>query len=420
MKIWDFFSKKNEVDLLLSKVASDFDDEREEALEVLSKINLSVNEGVKVILAATKKYRPAKYQWQTVESELLNICFRKPHFEYISKLLEVYDSLEPKAKLTTMDFFATYDNEEALKAYLKLLDKDCDKLSSLPIGSLYNNPRRGEVLFPNLLKYTDNKNITPDIYLVLLGFFSSGKIDEGYIVEYKKQIIEDIRTYVDKVLDYKIESDVSLWEDEEYCNLRSNAGIYFDLAGYIDDENVIFELKKLMCCKDDKLKMFAYISLLRLGEEMEKDEALKIASCSEIRNFFYGNLQSLGREDLYPEQYKKQEYFAEADMVNWLVYPTELGGVPDKIELMEIFDTGEEEYYLFRFKCDTSESWSECGWMAGVSGPYDKADKPSVSAGGCTFSRFEAWSEKKPEDHFKDIVGNIQTYWKKRAEDFKS
>ncbi|QAA33363.1 hypothetical protein [Clostridium manihotivorum] len=420
MKIWDFFSKKNEVDLLLSKVASDFDDERDEALEVLSKINLSLNEGIKVIMAATKEYRPAKYQWQTVASELLNICFKKPHFGYISKLLQVYDSLEPTAKLATMDFFARYDNEEALKAYIKILDKDYDKLSSLPTGSLYDNPRCVGILFPNLLKYTDNKNITPEIYLVLLGFFNDGKIDESYIADYKNAIIEDIRTYTDKILEYKIESEVRLWEDEEYYNLRSNAGIHFDLAGYIKDEKVIFALKELMRCKDAKLKMFAYISLIRLGEEVEEEYALQIASSNEVRNFFYGNLQSLGREALYPEEYKKQEYFAEADMVNWLVYPTELGRVPDKIELMEIFDTGEEEYYLFRFKCENSESWSDKGWMAGVSGPFDKADKPSVSAGGCTFSRFEAWGEKNPEDHFKDIVGNVQTYWKKRAEDLDS
>jgi hypothetical protein len=31
-----------------------------------------------------------------------------------------------------------------------------------------------------------------------------------------------------------------------------------------------------------------------------------------------------------------QEAFAESDMVNWLTYPTELGHVPDKIELMQV------------------------------------------------------------------------------------
>lgn len=46
-------------------------------------------------------------------------------------------------------------------------------------------------------------------------------------------------------------------------------------------------------------------------------------------------LKRLGNTSLFPETYRTQKAFAEADMVNWL-YPTELNRVPDEIELMKV------------------------------------------------------------------------------------
>jgi len=64
---------------------------------------------------------------------------------------------------------------------------------------------------------------------------------------------------------------------------------------------------------------------------------MDIAANSETRNWFYNALVKMGRSEIYPEEYRNQKSFAESNMVEWLVYPTELGRMPDEIELMNVF-----------------------------------------------------------------------------------
>ena len=133
-----------------------------------------------------------------------------------------------------------------------------------------------------------------------------------------------------------------------------------------------------------------------------------LGGCQSNRNILYDNLARLERSELFPEEFKTQEAFAESDMVNWLVYLTELGKPPDEIQLMKVVevDTGSEdgvvEFYLFRFR-SAIDGMKDDGWMAGVSGYYKLADKPTTEAHGYTFSAFEKWRDKTPEQHVSDI-----------------
>jgi hypothetical protein len=106
-------------------------------------------------------------------------------------------------------------------------------------------------------------------------------------------------------------------------------------------------------------------------------------------------------------------------VVNWLTFPTELGRVPDEIELMNIFEDEDEEFYLFRFRCN-NDDWQEDGWMAGISGSFLKKEKPTTHKQGHTFSCFDKLESKSPEEHFETIVGEIRKYWMKRAESLRN
>jgi hypothetical protein len=378
-------------------------------------MDLTAAEGIKVLEAAKNSFPKSKFEWKDISTDLIDICTNHPHSEYISKIENIYDELNPKAKISAFNFLAKYENEQALSSYLKLLEKDYDKMISLPFGNLNNKPRSGEVLFPRLLKFADNKNIAVDIYLILLTYFNNGLVNEKQIEDYKGMIVNDIVDMFHKVMAYELKDSKAIWNNDEYLEIRQAAGVYFDLAGYIDSQEVYLVLRNLMKVKDMRLKMFAALSLLRLGKSIRAEDPLEIAADSEVRNWFYISLEKLGKVDTFPEKYKTQKAFAESNMVDWLVYPTELGRVPDHIELMNIFDNGEEEYYIFRFKCDDDEE----GWLAAVSGPYEKSEIPTTSAGGFTFSHFEKWESKTPEEHLNAIVENIGEYWMKRAEELE-
>jgi len=53
---------------------------------------------------------------------------------------------------------------------------------------------------------------------------------------------------VDKVANYTFKNG-SIWDDAKYLELRKNAGIYFDLAGYIKAPEITAALKRLMNIK---------------------------------------------------------------------------------------------------------------------------------------------------------------------------
>lgn len=413
MKITDLFKGKDNMDTFIEMLQNKDEGKRDEALEKLSSMNLTLNEGLKLLEAAKREFPKSKFEWKDISAELIDLCANSPYNEYIVKLENIYEELNPNAKISALNFLARYENEQALISYLKLLEKDYDKLMGLPSGSLNSSPRSGNILFPKLLKYADNKDMAVDIYMVLLTYFNNDLIGEEQIKGFKAMIVDDIVDMANKVMKYDIKNSKDVWKDDEYLELRYNAGVYFDVAGYINSPEIVIALRNIMQVKDMKLKMFAAISLLKWGRTISEEDALEIAADSEVRNWFYINLEMLEKADIFPEKYKNQKCFAESNMVDWLVYPTELGRVPDYIELMNIFNNEEEEYYLFRFKCDNDED----GWMAGVSGPYDKNEIPTTSAGGYTFSHFEKWESKTPEEHLKGIVDNIGKYWMKRAEE---
>jgi len=421
MGIINLFRKKEDVlDTMFSQLNNPLQEIREDALSKLENLQLSVDQGLRVLEMAKNTFPPAKYDWQDISTQLIDICAVKPYVEYIGKIEDIYDNLNSYAKISALQFLSTYESEQALIVYLKLLGKDYAELKSLPCGSLYERPRFPQILFPGLLKFMDNKEIASQISLILLNYFNCDLVDESSLADYKKTIVNDIVDMADKVNGYDLKIDTnSIWDDEEYLSLRSKAGIYFDLAGYIKDPKVTLALKGLMQIKDMKLKMFAAMSLLKHGCDLREEDVMDIAGDSEVRNWFYDSLVEMGKDEIYPEQFKNQKYFAESNMVDWLVYPTELGRVPDEIELMNVFEEEGLEYYLFRFRCDSKKDWEKSGWMAGLSGPYIKQNCPTTVAEGHTFSRFEEWDSKTPHEHFSSIVGNIRDYWSSVADDLQ-
>jgi hypothetical protein len=137
-----------------------------------------------------------------------------------------------------------------------------------------------------------------------------------------------------------------------------------------------------------------------------------------MRKYLYDELEKLDQSPLFPQEHKAQGAFAESDMVNRLVFSTELGRVPDEIELMAVVpvDTETEagflDHYVFRF-CTHEPHWAaKDGWVAGVSGPFLRKHAPSTISLGGTFSSFVSWESKTPEEHVGDIQEILQQWHK--------
>lgn len=230
MGILSFLKKTDDIDYLLNQLNNSSVDKREEAIKKLEKIQLRVDEGLKILEASKNTFSPAKYEWQDISAQLIDICANKPYIEYINKVETIYEDLNPKAKISVFRFLAAFENEQALITYIKLLEKDYGKLQSLPSGSLNNKPRFPQILFPRFLKFSENKDISSEIYLILLNYFDKKLVNETALGEYKNKIVNDILSMAEQVTNYVLkEGCESIWDDDEYLMLRSNAGVHFDL-----------------------------------------------------------------------------------------------------------------------------------------------------------------------------------------------
>ena len=200
-----------------------------------------------------------------------------------------------------------------------------------------------------------------------------------------------------------------MWEDTIYSDLRYQSGVLLDLMSHLKSKASTKELRtSYRHFQDTRLKFFALKSMLEKGESVDPSSFLPIAAEDETRELLFELLESHELLAQFPKEYKTQEALSRSNMVNWLVYPTELGRTPDKIELLEVVtinysDVGETEYYLWKF-ISSSENWEKDAWMVGMSGPYVKSESPTTRSYGYTFSAFTKLEDKSPQEHFEEIM----------------
>lgn len=90
--------------------------------------------------------------------------------------------------------------------------------------------------------------------------------------------------------------------------------------------------------------------------------------------------------DLADARWRTEEARAEADMVRWLHFPTELDAWPDEVEPAGRATVGDARWYVWRFRVREPHWAAEKGWMVGVSGPWPVV--PGATTG--------TWSELEP------------------------
>lgn len=140
---------------------------------------------------------------------------------------------------------------------------------------------------------------------------------------------------------------------------------------------------------------------LRDGRIPRQVDLDAFAADRTTRKVLYEELEIHDRLDLFPPAFRTQEALAEADLAAWLAHPNELGSVPDEIELMKQVPApglDGQSYYAFRYRMREPHWSAKDGWMAGVAGPYDPRG-PLATSGRGTFSRFEAYDSRTPEEH---------------------
>lgn len=174
-----------------------------------------------------------------------------------------------------------------------------------------------------------------------------------------------------------------------------------DVCKYFADGKILDIIEKTMALKCDNVRYYAAETLIKNGREIPSATVAEMAKNLEYAQLLYGVLQRYGKASLFPAEYTTPEYLAKSDLVHWLTYPTELGKLPDEIELLGVAKVKGEVFHVFKYKSDSDTLSDDLHgeWLIGWSG----------NAGG-TFSNFDKLSDfekKTPKKTLKNIVKNF-------------
>jgi hypothetical protein len=196
--------------------------------------------------------------------------------------------------------------------------------------------------------------------------------------------------------------DKDRWDDE-YRKARSHGGLLLDLLTRVDTADEHDEVFATAARHPDPcIAMWGVVGLDIAGLPVPDSAIEKAAADPEVRLHLFEHFEALGELERHPARYATQSALAEADMVRWLVFPTELARAPDEIEEIAVLPVSTQEgtadLYVFRFRTFEPHWAAERSWMVGWSGPYLRSEQPTTSGFGRTFSKFEAFDPETIDD----------------------
>lgn len=397
--------RKNPLDEILKELQSASKDSRRAAVERLrtySRSSISADEVNSLIEAAALDYSPLKLGvFDSVEEVLLAAALNHPSLVDPSIVVRTYPMLNERARATALQLLARNATNSAYEALAGLLHNHAllpgDFGFQSGLGDLAASTPAPELLVPALVAGHGVSRFTSTAATRLLDYAGAQKLGEN--VDAVRDLALARVAEALEVLEVA-ESDVAI-------NARNIAGLYLDLVGTIGDRRDLALLRSTAKLKDPWVVLWAAVGLRRFGDRSAA-AALKRAAADPLARYSaYWALKSRGWLADFPAAFNTQPLLAEAEMVDWLNHPGELGEPPDEIQLIETrtyeAEDGECDLFVFRFRKEEAGQTEPATWKIGVAGPYLKKEQPTLSSLGFTFSRFEDEDDASIEDHVAEI-----------------
>jgi hypothetical protein len=389
-------------------------------LAELGKQGLGEGEGSEALRAATDTFPPGKFDWSDRASDLVSAARRTPRDSCVSVVKESFPRYSRRAQEEALRLLDSIKSRHAAETLVDCLRRSSEAAEPSEFRDLSASPRHPEVLFPALLDLAARPKLRWSILQLTLSYLKARLLRVPQLDERICQVVLPVLAETKPaILAHQHETGTSwMWADE-YQATRAMTALGLDVLGHVPSGCARSELDEALAYRDTRLVLFAALGLLRSGNEVPPEAVIGIARSPECRNWFFRGLKEIGREDLFPREFRTQRAFAESEMVNWLIFPTELDRAPDEIELMAVIPTntpaGPAEHYIFRFRTLPPHWAAEKGWMAGGAGPFLTEEGPTTEGGGDTFSTFTPWSSKTSEEHARELAGVIGE-WRKSWE----
>ena len=267
-------------------------------------------------------------------------------------------------------------------------------------------------LIPTLIRVANDSynGIADCMYLILLKHDPKG---EFLSKEQKEEVLGAIAAKLTDLLAY--------YKQEEVIHQSASTAleILLDVTCYLNNEEIDLLIQDIV--ETNKLNtaclLFAIKNYVIHDIQIKEEIVNKVATNPEYAYRLYNILEKEGKQDIFPKAYNTQEYIARMHMIEWLMYPTELGKIPDEIECIGTIEEKDVIYYIYQFK-EAEGAFKDFGYMMGISGGFPKQERPTSFHTGITFSKFQP-IEKDYTSQAKEMVTFIQKYWQEKAEEIE-
>lgn len=324
----------------------------------------------------------------------------------------LFDDYSRFAQQRALQMLGTSRSRAAAETWMRVVVPriGTDRIGSIPIGSLGDDPRHADVFLPTILQYIDDENSGWNLTYLGLRLCKKqppGSIDLSVALP---TVLARYAQHHRALRPYQRRAKTNFrFEDETYSKHRAWASLLLDLLGCFERRDVEKVLKEALELDDPRLQYFALTSQLRQGSFIERRHLDAVAANPETRAWLFETLQEAGRVELMPQRFMTQGALAESALVRWLIDDDELGVAPAEIELADtvVLDTHSEigivDYYVFRYRVDPPHWASKYGWLAGVAGGYRRDLAPTTQSDNQTHSAYEAIDSRSAEGHVGDL-----------------
>jgi len=344
--------------------------DRMKAIEELDSAKLTSDEQLELLRATTLDFKEDNEAFSVRTRMVLAV---PPDTREIALIEELFPKWPKATQAAGLNLLSRIDHEVAAKAFVRHLPALADADPDMVLGGLHKAPHHAAIIVPALVALKGNDEMRYEAVLTLLDYCDAGQIKPPLLADQAAPLLAEYRHAS-----------------------RDLASVLLDLFRCIPDEDIAEELTATLANRDPRLVYFAAKSLAAFGRDIPAATYAKIAASPEMRMWLIEDLEKQGQLAKLPARYRTQVAIAEAEMVRWLMFPTELGHAPEAIKLGKIVTSmtadGPLDTYVFKLK-------TEDGWIAGIAGPYLRKEQPTTHSYGGTFSAFEAWGAKTPEQH---------------------
>jgi hypothetical protein len=260
---------------------------------------------------------------------------------------------------------------------------------------LETNPRHPAILVPPLVALLRNPRTEHMASLTLLAYATEDAIGaQADAVAAATAAVAELR-----LTDHPGTSGTG--RDE----LESLLGVLLDLLARGPSSHARPLLARAAATESAWVALWGAVGLARLGVDPPADTLERVAASARCRVPLFRALEELGLLRFFPSASLTQEALAESEMVQWLLYPTELDAVPQAIELVGTAELaladGLADLYVFRFRAEAADEW-----LVGWSGPYLRSEQPTWG-GSWTFSTFEPEGSQPPDQLVREIADSL-------------